>query len=195
MEMVMRKTTLLAVVCLVLGAASLRAADWGFSAGASMCLFRQHEVQDVYGSAFPVGVQVWTGWENWRISAGLEYLSDGGQAFPLDNGQDSFPLRLTVTSVPVAVYYQAWIKDVFLAAGGGISYSRYEERWEDLDIVVKGQKWGPFLAFLGGYRLSPRWSIFANIRYDPIPTGKSSLLVQEVRLGGLKIGAGVMFTL
>jgi hypothetical protein len=66
---------------------------------------------------------------------------------------------------------------------------------EDLDIVVKGQKWGPFLALLGGYRLNPRWSVFGNVRYDPMPTGKSSLLVREVRLGGLKIGASVMFTL
>jgi hypothetical protein len=66
---------------------------------------------------------------------------------------------------------------------------------EDLDIVVKGQKWGPFLALLGGYRLNPRWSVFGNVRYDPMPTGKSSLSVREVRLGGLKIGAGVLFSL
>ena len=193
--MVMRKTALLAVVCLILGADSLRGMDWGFSAGAGMCLLRQKEVQDVYGIGFPVGIQAWTGWKNVRISAGLEYLSESGRALPLEGGQDDFPLRLTVTSIPVAVYYQTWIRDIFLAAGGGVSYSWYKEKWEGLDIVVKGQKWGPFLALLGGYRLNPRWSVFGNIRYDPMPTGKSSLLVQEVKLGGLKIGAGVMFTL
>jgi hypothetical protein len=195
MEMVMRKTTFLAVVCLILGADSLRATDWGFSAGASLCLLRQKAVQDVYGIGFPIGIQAWTGWKNVRISAGLEYLSDSGRALPLDDGQDDFLLRLTVTSIPVAVYYQTWIRDIFLAAGGGANYSWYEERWEDLDIVIKGQKWGPFLALLGGYRLNPRWSVFGNIRYDPMPTGKSNLLVPEVKLGGLKIGVGVMFTL
>jgi hypothetical protein len=43
--------------------------------------------------------------------------------------------------------------------------------------------------------LGPRWSVFGNIRYEPMPTGKSSLLVPEVKLGGLKIGVGVMFYL
>ena len=79
--------------------------------------------------------------------------------------------------------------------GGGASYCWYEERWEDLDIATEGKKWGPLLSFLAGYRLSPRWSVFGNIRYEPMPTGKSSLLVPEVKLGGLKIGAGVMFYL
>ena len=45
------------------------------------------------------------------------------------------------------------------------------------------------------YRLSRRLSVFGETRYEPIPTGKSSLLVPEVKLGGLKIGAGVMFIL
>lgn len=191
----MRKTTLLAVVCLILGADLLRATEWGFSAGAGICLLRQEEVRDIYGAGFPVGVQAWTGFKNWKISAGFEYLSERGQAVPLDGGTDEFPLRLKVTSIPVILFYQVWIKDVFLAVGGGASYSRYEERWEDLDIVVKGQKWGPVLALMGGYRLNPRWSVFGSIRYDPMPTGKNSLLVREVKLGGLKIGAGVMFYL
>jgi len=191
----MRKTIFLVVMCLILGADSLSGMDWGFSAGAGMCLLRQKEVQDVYGIGFPIGIQAWTGWKNVRISAGLEYLSENGRALPLDGGQDDFPLRLIVTSIPVAVYYQTWIRDIFLAAGGGFSYSWYKEKWAGLDIVVKGQKWGPFLALMGGYRLNRRWSVFGNIRYDPIPTGKSSLLVPEVKLGGLKISAGVMFTL
>jgi len=127
--------------------------------------------------------------------AGFEYLSERGQALPLEGGLDDFPLRLRVSSIPVTLFYQVWIKDIFLAVGGGASYSWYEERWEDLDIVVKGQKWGPLISFLAGYRFNPRWSVFGNIRYEPMPTGKSSLLVREVKLGGLKIGAGVMFTL
>jgi len=191
----MKAKTILAVACLVVGVQSLGSADLAFSAGANLCLLRQKEVQDVYGIGFPVGIQAWTGWKNVRISAGLEYLSESGRALPLDGGQDDFPLRLTVTSIPVAVYYKTWIRDVFLAAGGGVSYSWYKEKWEGLDIVVKGQKWGPFLALLGGYRLNRRWSVFGNVRYDPMPTGMSSLLVPEVKLGGLKIGAGVMFTL
>jgi len=195
LEMVMRKTALLAVVCLILGADSLKGTDWGFSAGAGMCLLRQKGVRDVYGSGFPIGIQAWTGWNNWRVSVGLEYLSEHGQAVSLDGGQDEFPLRLRVTSIPIALYCQVWIEDVFLAVGGGANYFWYEERWEDLDIVVKGQKWGSLLSFLGGYRLNPRWAVFGNVRYDPMPTGKSSLLVPEVKLGGLKIGAGIIFSL
>ena len=191
----MRKTALLAVLCLVLGADSVAGMDWGFSAGAGLCVLRQKEVQDVYGTGFPVGAQVWTGWGNWKVSVGFEYLSESGLASSLDRGSDEFPLRLKATSIPVALLYQVWIKDVFLALGGGASFCWFEERWEDLDIVVKGQKWGPFIAILAGYRLNPRWSVFGNIRYDPMPTGRSSLLVREVKLGGLKIGAGVMFTL
>jgi hypothetical protein len=193
--MEMKAKPILAVVCLALGVQTLESADLAFFVGANICLLRQKEVQDVYGSGFPIGIQAWTGWKNVRISAGLEYLSDGGRALPLDDGQDDFPLRLKVTSIPFALFYQVWIKDVFLAAGGGVSYSWYKEEWEGLGNVVKGQKWGPFLAFLGGYRLNPKWSVFGNVRYDPMPTGKSSLLVPEVKLGGLKIGAGVMFTL
>jgi hypothetical protein len=195
MEMAMRRITLLAVVCFILGTDSLAGMDWGFSAGAGICLLRQKEVQDIYGAGFPFGVQAWTGSKNWIVSAGFEYLSERGQALPLDRGPDEFPLRLRVTSIPVTLFYQVWLKDVFLAVGGGASYCWYEERWEDLDIVVKGQKWGPLISFLAGYRFNPRWSVFANVRHEPMPTGKSSLLVREVKLGGLKIGAGVMFTL
>jgi hypothetical protein len=191
----MKPQIFLAVVCLALGVQSLESADLAISAGANICLFRQKEVRDAYGSGFPVGIQAWAGGKNWRISVGLEYLSDNGRAFPLGGGTDEFPLKLTVTSIPVALYYQAWIQDVFLAAGGGVSYSRFKEEWEGLDIVVKGQKWGPYLVLMGGYRANPRWSVFGNVCYDPIPTGKSSLLVPEVKLGGLKIGAGVMFYL
>jgi hypothetical protein len=82
-----------------------------------------------------------------------------------------------------------------LAAGGGASYASYKETWDGLGIVVKGNKWGPFIALIGGYRLNPRWSVFGNFRYEPMPTGKSSLLVREVKLGGLKIGAGILFCL
>jgi len=191
----MRKTILLAIMCLFLGAYPLTGMDWGFSAGAGMCLLRQKEVRNVYGAGFPVGIQAWTGWGNWWISVGLEYLSESGQAAALDGGSDEFPLRLKATSIPVALFYQVRMKDMFLAFGVGASYSWYEERWEDLDIVTEGKKWGPLVSLLGGYRFNPRWSVFGNIRYDPMPTGKSSLLVQEVKLGGLKIGVGVMFTL
>ena len=191
----MRRIALLAVLFLVFGADLLSGMEWGFSAGAHICLFRQKAVQDIYGAGFPFGVQAWTGSKNWIVSAGFEYLSERGQALPLDGGPDEFPLRLKVTSIPVVLFYQVWIKDVFLAVGGGASHSRYEERWEDLDIIVKGQKWGPLVAFLGGYRFNQRWSVFGNLSYEPMPTGKSSLLVPEVKLGGLKIGAGLMFYL
>jgi len=195
MEMAMRRITLLAVVCLLLSVGSLAGMDWGLSAGAGMCTLRQKAVQDIYGAGFPSGVQAWAGSKNWIVSAGFEYMSERGQALPLDGGQDEFPLRLKVSSIPIALYLQFWIKDVFLAVGGGASYFWYEERWEDLDIITEGKKWGPLLSFLAGYRFSPRWSLFGNVRYEPMPTGKSSLQVPEVKLGGLKIGAGVMFYL
>jgi len=193
--MTMKRITLLAVACLVLGADVWGGMNWGFSAGAGLCVLRQKEVQEVYGSGFPVGAQAWTGWGNWKVSVGFEYLSESGQAVALNGEADEFPLKLKASSIPIALYYQVWMKDMFLAFGGGASYCWYEERWEDLDIVTEGKKWGPLLSFLAGYRLSPRWSVFGNIRYEPMPTGKSSLLVPEVKLGGLKIGAGVMFYL
>lgn len=193
--MKMRRAILLAVVCLFLGSGSLVGMEWGVSAGADICLFRQKAVQDIYGAGFPFGIQVWSGWKNWRVSVGFEYLPERGQALPLSGGTDEYPLRLKVTSIPLVIYYRVWLKDVFLAAGGGASYSWYEEKWEDLEIITEGQKWGPLLSFLAGYRFSPRWSVLGSIRYEPVPTGKSSLLVEEVKLGGLKIGAGIMFSL
>jgi len=191
----MRKITLLVVVCFVLVADSLAGMDWGFSAGAGMCLLRQKEVQDIYGPGFPSGIQAWAGSKNWIVSVGFEYMSERGQALPLDGGQDEFPLKLKVSSVPIVLYLQFWIKDVFLALGGGASYFWYEERWVDLDIITEGKKWGPLISFLAGYRFSPRWSLFGNVRYEPMPTGKASLLVPEVRLGGLKICASLMLYL
>ncbi len=193
--MTMRRATLLVTVCIILGAESLAGMDWGISVGVGLCTLRQKYVQDMYGMGCPVGGEAWSGWKNWRLSVGFEYLSERGQALPLDGGAEEFPLRLRVTSIPIVLYYQVWMKDVFVAFGGGASYAWYKESWQDLDIVIKGQKWGPVLSFLAGYRLGHRLSVFGNIRYEPIPTGKSSLLVPEVKLGGLKIGAGVMFTL
>jgi len=195
MEVAMRRTALLVAVCFLIGADSLTGMDWGVSVGAGACLLRQQAVQDIYGTGFPVGVQGWTGGKNWRFSVGLEYLSEHGQALSLDGGADEFPLRLKVTSIPIVLYYQAWLKDVFLALGGGASYLWYEERWEDLDIITKGNNWGPVISFLGGYRFSPRWSVFGNVRYEPMPTGKSSLLVPEVKLGGLKLTVGILLSL
>lgn len=193
--MTMRKTALPAIVCVILGAHSLVAMDWGFSAEANILTLRQKAVQDMYGAGFPVGVRAWSEWKNWRLSVGLEYLDERGKALPLSGGSEEFPLRLKVTSIPIVLYYQVDAKDLFIALGGGAGYAMYKESWEDLDIVVKGQKWGPVLSLLAGYRLSPRLSVFGDLRYEPIPTGKSSLLVPEVKLGGLKIGAGVMFSL
>jgi hypothetical protein len=191
----MKTRAILALAGIALCAPSLAAVDLAVSAGANICLLRQKELREAYGSSFPVGLQVWSGWKNWRLSVGLEYLSDTGRAFPLDGGQDDFPLRLRVTTIPVGIYYQVWVKDVFLAFGGGTGYTWFEEKWVDLDIVVKGKNWGPFAAFIGGYRVNPRFSVHGSVRYDPMPTGKRSFLVPEVKLGGLKVGAGIMFFL
>jgi opacity protein-like surface antigen len=194
-EMGMKARTLTAVLVVVLVVPAFAAADVAVSAGANVCLLRQKEVREAYGSSFPVGLQVWSGWKNWRFSVGLEFLSDGGRAFSSGGGQEDYPLRLTVTTIPVGIYYQVWIKDLFLAFGGGTGYTWFEEKWEDLDIVVKGKNWGAFAAFFGGYRVNPRFSVYGSVRYDPMPTGKGSLLVRQVNLGGLKIGAGIMFFL
>ena len=193
--MTMRKAAGFVVLGLILGAAPLAGVDWGISAGAGFLTLRQKDVQDIYGSGFPVGVRAWSGSKNWRLSVGLEYLSERGRALPLSGGSDEFPLMLKVTSIPIVLYYQVETKNIFIALGGGASYAVYKESWEDLDIIVEGNKWGPVLSLLAGYRLGPRLSVFGETRYEPIPTGKSSLLVEEVKLGGLKIGAGVMFYL
>jgi hypothetical protein len=193
--MVMRKTILLVLSGLILAAPALAGLEWGLSAGAGLFLQRQKEVGDIYPAAFQVGVQVWSGWKNVLLSAGFEYLSESGEAVPLDGGRESFPLRLRVSSIPIMLHYRFWLKNVFLALGGGAGYFWYEERWEDLDIVSEGKKWGPIASFLAGYRFSPRWSAFGSLRYEPMPTGKSSLLLEEVKLGGLKLTAGVMFSL
>jgi hypothetical protein len=108
----------------------------------------------------------------------------------LGGGQDDFPLRLRVTTIPVGISYQVWIEDVFLAAGGGLEHTWFEEKWEDLDIVIKGKKWGTFAALFGGYRINPRWSVYGSVRYDPMPTGKSSFLVPEVKLGASRSAPG-----
>ena len=191
----MKRTVLVALGMLILAAGSLAGVEWGLSAGAGLFLQRQKEVGDVYPAAFPVGVQVWSGWKNVLLSVGFEYLSESGQAVPLDGGGEEFPLRLRVSSVPITLHYRVWLKDVFLMLGGGADYFQYEERWEDLDIVAEGKKWGPVISFLAGYRFSSRWSAYGGIRYEPMPTGKSSLLVEEVKLGGLKLTAGVSFSL
>lgn len=193
--MTMRKAVLVVMACAILAADPLAGMDWGISTEAGFLALRQKDVQDMYGLGFPVGVRAWAGSKNWRLSVGLEYLSERGQAVPLSGGPEEFPLRLKATSIPLVLYYQIDAKDVFIALGAGTSYAMYKESWEDLDIIVEGNKWGPVLSLLAGYRLGPRLSVFGETRYEPIPTGKSSLLVPEVKLGGLKIGAGVMFIL
>jgi hypothetical protein len=191
----MRKTILVALGLLILVADSSAGMEWGLSAGASLFIQRQKEVGDIYHAAFPVGVQVWSGSKNVILSIGFEYLSATGQALPLDGGEEEFPLRLRVSSVPITLHYRFWIKDIFLMLGGGADYFRYEERWEDLDIVTEGKEWGPVISFLAGGRFGPRWSAFGGIRYEPMSTGRSSLLLEEVKLGGLKLTAGVVFLL
>jgi hypothetical protein len=48
----MKARAILALVCIMLGALSLAAADLAVSAGANICLLRQKELRDAYGAVF-----------------------------------------------------------------------------------------------------------------------------------------------
>jgi hypothetical protein len=191
----MKKRAGLTVLCLLFGASSASAMNLGLSLGVGISFPSKQIVRDIYGAGFPFGGRIWAGKGNYWISAGVDYLSSRGQALSLDGGQEEYPVELTVISIPIAIYFMSNREKFFYSLGGGAYYSRYEEKWEDLDITTTGTKWGWLAEFMGGYDLSPNFALFGSLSYAPIPTGRSSPIAYNIQLGGLRLTAGVLVLL
>jgi hypothetical protein len=195
MELEMKKRAALAVLCLLLGTASASAMNLGFSVGLGISYPTQRIVRDIYGTGFPFGARVWGGNGSFLVSTGIDYLSNRGQALAPNGESDVYPLTLTVTSIPIAIYFLSDRGKFFYAFGGGAYYSRYQEKWEDLDIVATGRKWSWLAEFMGGYDLDEKISLFGSFGYVPMHTGRGSLVAYNIQLGGFRLTAGILLLL
>jgi hypothetical protein len=149
---------------------------------------RQKEFKDMYGDGNPYAFEIRTRvLKNFCLSSGLEYLKQQGHA--LGDGEE-YPLEFKMTTIPFTIFYRHPLKKTFLSLGLGASYNSFEEKWETVEISFEDKKWGYFIFFSIEYRLVRRLSVLANLKYESLPTGKGSLLVKNVNLGGLKLFAG-----
>jgi hypothetical protein len=192
MGLEMKARAVLVVLGLLLGTASASAMNLGFSLGLGINFPTQQAVRDIYGTGIPYGARVWGGSRNFWVCVGADYLANRGLALSSGGERDEYPVRLTVTSIPIAIYHLTARGRFLYALGAGAYYSWYEEKWEGLDIVSKGRKLGWLAEFMGGYELNPTFSLFGSLSYAPIPTGKSSLVAYNIQLGGFKLSAGVL---
>jgi hypothetical protein len=192
MGLEMKARAALIVLCLFLGTASASAMNLGFSLGLGVTFPTQRAVRDIYGTGIPFSARVWGGSGNLWVGVGADYLKNRGLALASGGESEEYPVKLTVTSIPIGVYHLTVRGRFIFALGAGAYYSWYEEKWVGLNVASKGQKLGWFAELMGGYELNPTFSLFGSLSYAPIPTGRSSLVAYNIQLGGFKLSAGIL---
>ncbi len=161
---------------------------------------QQDSFRDVYGNAYPLvieeGVRLT---KNFGFSAGLNWISKNGRAWPLNQGQDEFPVHFEMISIPVSVFYEFSGRlggvPLGITLGLGISWHSYKETWETVELSYQGNKWGPLVYATVDFRAFSRIGLFTSLRWESVPTGQESLFGGKINLGGIQLLAGVTFYL
>jgi hypothetical protein len=169
-------------------------------AGAGVLFPREDSYKKIYGNSFPLlfeaKVRVF---KNCGFTAGLDWRSDKGKAWPLGEAAEEFPLRFKMISIPVSVFCEFPIKmgtvPVDAAFGLGISWNSYKENWETAELSHGGKTWGPLVYAAVDFRIVSRAGLFASLRWESVPTGQESPFGRNINLGGIKLLGGVIFYL
>jgi len=129
------------------------------------------------------------------LSVGVEYLSDKGSAFNVNQGEDEYALRFRMVSFPASIFVVYPFARVSAFFGLGFSSHSYEEKWEGMALSHKGKKTS-MIAYSGAeVRLSSRISARLAVRYESIEAEPVSTLFDGVNLGGVSLLGGLSFRL
>ncbi len=152
--------------------------------------------RDVYGQSLPLDLEIRLGiGRHFGLAAGLEFLSDTGRAFNVNQGEDDYPVRLRMVSFPASIYFLYPLAKVSLFLGVGLSYHSYEEKWESAALSHKGKKTN-LVAYTGAeLRFSSRISARLALRYESIEVEPASVISTRINLGGISLLGGISFRL
>ncbi len=167
-------------------------------AGGGIMFPQQASFRHVYGNAYPLVIEAGVRLtRKFGISSGVNWISNNGRAWPLDQGQDEFPVHFKMISVPVSVFYEfpGRLGGVPLGVtlGLGISWHSYKETWETFELSYQDNKLGPLVYAAVDFHLFSRVGFFTSVRWESVPTGQESLLGGKINLGGIQLLAGVAF--
>ncbi len=154
-------------------------------------------VRDLYSSVFlPVTVEAdFRLTRRFFVFASGQFLSqDGEVVYDLPPAPvERFGLTLSTTSLRFGVgAWFPWGRWV-LGAAGGMSHTRYKERWADAEVpAATGSAVG--LIGQGGaeYRLSPWLSAVGRVEYSHVPLDETRELVPTFDLSGVSVSGGVL---
>jgi hypothetical protein len=155
--------------------------------------FNDSNFRQIYGS-FPViyfSVDVFP-WENFALSAGVNYLFRKGEAAVISGDPEQFPVSFARLTIPLLVKFRL-LKNRFQASVGlGLAYSSYRENWSDIELSYQGQSVHFRYELSAGYNLSKRIFFQVTLAGESIPTGVSSPLLNGARanLAGMSILVG-----
>jgi len=100
-----------------------------------------------------------------------------------------------MVSFPASIYFLYPLAKVSVFLGVGLSYHSYEEKWEGVTLIHKGENTS-LAAYTGAeLRLSSRISVRLALRYESIEAEPASSLFDGVNLGGVSLLGGVSFRL
>lgn len=154
-------------------------------------------VRDLYSRVFlPVTVEAdFRLTRRFFVFASGQFLSqDGEVVYDLPPAPvERFGLRLNTTSLRFGVgAWFPWGRWV-LGAAGGMSHTRYKEKWTDAEVpAATGSAVG--LVGQGGaeYRLSPWLSAVGRVEYSYVPLDETRQLLPTFDLSGVSVSGGVL---
>lgn len=169
-------------------------------AGAGIMRPQEDSFKEIYGNCFPLSLEVNVRLsDNYGLAVGLDWINEKGKALPLDQGGEEFLLHFKMISIPVSVFYEfsGRLGSVPLGIdlGLGVNWHSYKESWETAELISRGKKLGLLVYGTVDFRLFSRVALFTSLRYESVPTGKSSLLNEKINLGGVKLLTGIAFYL
>jgi len=154
-------------------------------------------VRDLYSGVFvPVTVEADVRLtKRFFVFASGQFLSqDGEVVFDIPPAPvERFPLKLNVTSLRFGV--GAWFPrgHWVVGAAGGVSHTRYKERWMDAEVPAAT---GSVVGLLGQgaveYRLTKCISGVGRVEYAYVPLDETRQLVPTFDLSGVSVSGGLL---
>lgn len=153
-------------------------------------------VRELYEGLFvPVTVEadIRVAWKVF-VFGGAQFLrKDGEVVFNLPPApEERFPLRVSTASVRVGAGIAHPWRKWFFSAAGGLSYTRYSERWTTGEIpTATGHTVGFTVGGGADYRIFKRWWAVGRVEYACTPMDEARQTIPTFDLSGVSVSGGV----
>lgn len=174
-------------------AASADEFDLGALAG--IHLGRESAFRDIYGAALPLGLEARFIMRRIGLSIGGFTLGRTGTAVSPDGGAENYPVKIRMTSFPVTAFLRIPWGRARLDLGLGAVLTSFAETWTSGGFRTEDSALGFLIGANAEYDVGPRLALAGTVRVFSAPTGRDSILGNEIDLGGIQVLAGVTYRL